>query len=139
MPQLETYLTFDGNCADAMRFYERVLGGKIEMLLTNAASPMAEHSTPANANRIMHARLAIGDRAIMASDSLVGTPSEGFHGFSLSLSFATAAEAPPVFDALAEGGKVIMPVQKTFWAEGFGMLYDKFGVRWMVNAGPIAP
>jgi PhnB protein len=139
MPILEPYLSFDGTCADAMRFYERVLGGKIEMMMTNADSPMAAQTAPASANRIMHARLAIGDRAILASDLPAGTPSEGFGGFSLSLTYPTAAEAQPVFDALAEGGKVTMPMQKTFWAEGFGMLHDKFGVRWMLNAGMQAP
>jgi len=132
MAQLDAYLFFDGTCADAMRFYERTLGGKLT-LLTHAQSPMAAQTPPESANRIMHARLDLGARQLMASDTMVGHPYEGMHGFSLSLIYPTAAEAKRVFDALADGGKVTMPLQKTFWAEGFGMLVDRFGTPWMVN------
>lgn len=135
MPQIDAYLTFDGNCAEAMRFYERTLGAKLEMMMTNAESPMRDQVPPGSADRIMHASLAIGDRKLMASDSMVGQPYEGMKGFSLSLSYPGVAEARPVFDALAAGGKVTMPLQKTFWAEGFGMLVDRFGTPWMFNAG----
>jgi uncharacterized glyoxalase superfamily protein PhnB len=85
MPQLDVYLTFNGNCADAMRFYERTLNGKLEMLMTHAESPMAAQAPPGSANRIMHARLVIDGRVLMASDSMVGQPYEGMKGFSLSL------------------------------------------------------
>lgn len=134
MPQLDTYLTFDGTCAEAMRFYERTLGGKLETLMTHAESPMADQTPPGSADRIMHARLVVGDRVIMASDAMIHGPYQGMHGFSLSLVYGTTAEARRVFDALAEGGRVNMPLQKTFWAEGFGMLVDRFGTPWMVNA-----
>lgn len=135
MPQLNTYLTFDGNCADAMRFYERTLGGKLESLTTHAESPMAAQTPPGSADRIMHARLVIDGHVLMASDSMAGQPTKGMHGFSLSLIYPTAAEAQPVFDALAEGGRVTMPLQKVFWSEAFGMLVDRFGTPWMVNGG----
>jgi PhnB protein len=135
MPQLDPYLTFDGTCAEAMRFYERTLGGKIEMMMTHGASPMAAQFSPAQADRIMHARLAIGERLLLASDAPAEKSSKGFSGFTLSLTYPTPAEAQPIFDALAEGGSVAMPLQKTFWAESFGMVQDRFGVHWMVNAG----
>jgi len=135
MPQLDAYLTFNGNCAEAMRFYERTLGGKIEIMMTNGESPMAAQTSPDGANRIMHARLALGDRILMASDSMAGQPYDGMTGFSLSLIFPTADEAKKTFDALADGGKVTMPLQKLFWADAFGMLIDRFGTPWMVNGG----
>ena len=135
MPQLDVYLIFNGNCADAMRFYERTLNGKLEMLMTHAESPMAAQAPPGSADRIMHAHLVIDDRVLMASDSMVGQPYEGMKGFSLSLIYPTVADAQRVFDALAKGGQVRMPLQKMFWAEAFGMLVDRFGTPWLINGG----
>lgn len=134
MLQLDNYLFFDGNCADAMRFYERTLGGKLQ-LMTHGDSPMAAQTPPGSANRIMHARLELDGRLLMASDSMVGQPYEGMKGFSLSLLYPTVAEALRIFAALADGGQVTMPIAKTFWAEAFGMLVDRFGTPWMVNGG----
>ena len=134
MLQLDTYLFFDGNCADAMRFYERTLGGKLQ-LMTHGESPMAAQTPPGSANRIMHARLELDGRLLMASDSMVGQPYEKMKGFSLSLIYPTVAEAQRMFAALAEGGQITMPIGKTFWAEAFGMLVDRFGTPWMVNGG----
>jgi len=134
MPVLDSYLFFDGNCAEAMRFYERTLGGKIEMSMTYAESPQPGQCPPDSKDRIMHTSMLIGDRRLMASD----TPqpqSAAMNGFALSLSYPTLAEAKKVFDALAEGGKTLMPFGKTFWAEGFGMVTDKFGTPWMVGGG----
>ncbi len=135
MPQLDAYLFFDGNCAEAMRFYERTLGGKIEMMMTHAESPMGAQASPGNANRIMHASILIDGRLLMASDSMADQPSEGMKGFSLSLLYPTVAEAQKIFDALAKDGQVRMPMEKTFWAESFGMLVDRFGTPWMIS-GP---
>jgi len=132
MPTLDAYLFFNGNCAEAMRFYERSLGGKLEMM-THAQSPIAGQTPPGSADRIMHARLALDDRSLMASDSMAGQTYGGMKGFSLSLIYPTTAEAKRIFDALAEGGQVTMPLQKTFWAEAFGMLTDRFGTPWMIN------
>ena len=134
MLQLDNYLFFDGNCADAMRFYERTLGGKLH-LMTHGESPMAAQTPPGSANRILHARLELDGRLLMASDSMVGQPYEGMKGFSLSLIYPTVAEAQRIFAALADGGQVTMPIAKTFWAEAFGMLVDRFGTPWMVNGG----
>jgi PhnB protein len=132
MQRLNTYLVFDGDCADAMRFYERTLGGKLDMM-THADSPIAAQTPPGSANRIMHARLSFDDATLMASDSMPGDPGGGKKGFSLALVYPTPAEAKRVFDALAQDGQVTMPLQKTFWAEAFGMLVDRFGTPWMIN------
>lgn len=133
MPNLETYLFFDGNCAEAMRFYQRVLGGKMEVMMKHSEAPAGGATDPAMADRIMHARLDIGGRKLMASDTMTVTPIGGAKGFSLSLSYPSEGEAKKVFDALAEGGRVTMPMQPTFWAKSFGMLVDRFGTAWMVN------
>ena len=133
MPRIDAYLVFDGTCAEAMRFYERTLGGTLETLMTDADPPIGAGP----ADRILYARLVIDGRALMASDAPVGQPYAGMHGFSLSIEYADVGEARRVFDALAEGGKVTMPMERVFWAEAFGMLVDRFGTRWMVNgAGP---
>ncbi len=134
MHQLNAYLFFDGNCAEAMRFYERTLHGKL-FLMTHAESPIAKDTPPGSADKIIHARLTFDGGTLMASDWMVGQPYPGKHGFSLSLMYPTAAEAKRMFQVLAEGGKITMPFEKTFWAEGFGMLIDKFGTGWMVNGG----
>ena len=139
MPQLDAYLMFDGNCAEAMRFYEKTLGAKVEMMMTHAQSPMAGQTPPGSDDLIMHARLNLDGRLLMASDWMPGQAYPGMHGFSLSLMYPTAAAGRPVFEALSAGGKVNMPYQKTFWAVGFGMLVDRFGTPWMVNGGPIQP
>jgi PhnB protein len=135
MPVLDSYLFFDGNCAEAMRFYERTLGGKLDMAMTYGESPDPEHCPAGSKDRIMHAHMTVDGRALMASDIPAGQPSPGMNGFALSLSYPTADEARRVFDALAAGGKVQMPMSKTFWADAFGMLVDRFGAPWMVNGG----
>lgn len=135
MDQLEAYLFFDGNCAEAMRFYEKSLGGKMEAMLTYADSPDHSHAPPGSDGRIMHACLQFDDRRLMASDSMPGQPYKGMSGFSLSLVYPTVAEAKRVFEALGKDGKVFMPMDKTFWVESFGMLTDRYGTPWMVSGG----
>jgi PhnB protein len=135
MPVLDSYLFFDGTCAQAMRFYERTLGGKVEMMMTYAESPEPEKCPAGSENRIMHASLTIDGRRLMASDSPPGQPNSGMNGFALSLNYPKADEAKRIFEALADGGKVIMPIGKTFWAEAFGMVNDRFGTPWMVGGG----
>jgi len=135
MANLDPYLFFDGTCAEAMRFYQRTLGGKLDMM-TPADSPMAAETPPGSADKTLHARLAFEDRSLMASDWMgEGPPYEGMKGFALALAYPAVDEAQRVFDALAEGGKVNMPMQKTFWVESFGMLVDRFGTPWMVSGG----
>ena len=136
MTSLTPYLSFDGNCAEAMRYYERVLNGKLEALLTNAQTPVAEHVPPGNEDRIMHAYLKFDGAELMAGDALAGTYSP-MKGVSLALTYDTAEQARRVFDAFSEGGKVTMPFEKSFWAEGFGMVTDRYGTPWIVNGGMI--
>ena len=135
MSQLDAYLTFDGNCAEAMRFYERVLGGKIEMMMKMSESPMKDQCGPGSGDRIMHSSLKVDGRLLMGSDAMGGQPYTPKAGFALSLVYPTVAAARAVFDRLAEGGKVDMPMDKTFWVEAFGMVTDRFGTPWMVNGG----
>jgi PhnB protein len=137
MPTIETYLIFDGNCAEAMRFYEKLLGGKIETMMTNAESPIADQMPPGTANdRILHARLILEDgRALMASDGMASEKYDGMKNFSLSIHYPSLDDGQRVFDALAEGGKITMPLGQTFWSERFGMLVDRFGTPWFVSAG----
>ena len=130
--QLNPYLTFNGQCEAAFRLYERILGGKIAMMLTYGESPAAEHTSPEWRGKIMHARLMLGDKALMASDAPRGRfePPKGFH---VNIGVDEPAEAERIFHALAENGTVTMPLQETFWATRFGMLVDQFGIPWMIN------
>jgi PhnB protein len=130
--QLNPYLNFNGNCATAFKFYEKCLGGKIAMMMTFAESPMAEQVPAAHRDKVMHARMTIGDQVLMGSDA----PPDRFEpmkGFSVSLGVDNAAAAEKIFNALAANGTVQMPIQKTFWAERFGALVDQFGTPWMIN------
>jgi PhnB protein len=140
MPQQFTaYLSFDGTCAEAMRFYEKVLNGKLEALITNGQTPTAGELPPGTDERIMHAYLVFEGGVLMAGDSVVGWPYDGMKGFHLTISYDDTAAAKQVFETLAEGGKVSMPWEKTFWAEGFGMLVDRFGTPWIVNGKSLNP
>jgi PhnB protein len=139
MPHPIAYLAFDGNCAEAMRFYERALGGKLEILMSGADSPMAAQIPKEHAHRILHARLALpGGGILFAGDAPAHVPYEGIKGVSLTLNYDTVAEALRVFDALAAGGQVTMPMQPAFWAKAWGMLVDRFGAPWIVN-GELLP
>jgi PhnB protein len=130
--QLNPYLNFNGKCAEAFKFYEKTLGGKIEMLMTFAESPMADQVPAAHRDKVMHARMSIGSHVLMGSDA----PPDRFSpmkGFCVSLSVDSAADAEKIFKTLAEKGSVQMPIQQTFWAERFGSLVDQFGTPWMIN------
>jgi PhnB protein len=135
MSPIHAYLAFDGNAAEAMRFYEKTLGGTIQMMMTMGEAPGAEQFPLGAEKRIMHAALAYGDGMLMASDTMPGQPYEGMKGFGVALTIETVAEAKRVFDAFADGGKVTMPFDKTFWVEGFGMVTDRFGTPWLINGG----
>jgi PhnB protein len=139
--QVQTYLFFDGRCDEAIEFYKRVLGAKVTMLMrfkeapdcgpdSGAESDKCGPATP-DPNKVMHSAIQIGETTIMASDGhCLGKPS--FQGFSLSVDAPNDAEAKRIFNALADGGQVQMPLGKTFFASSFGMCADKFGVGWMV-------
>ena len=130
--QVNAYLTFNGRCEEAIRFYEKALGGKIVAMLTHKGTPAEEHVPAEWRDKILHARLDIGDTMLMASDSPPGHY-EKPAGFSVSLQVKTPEEADRVFNALAEKGEIRMPIEKTFWSPRFGMLVDRFGIPWMVN------
>ena len=130
--QLNPYLLFNGNCADAFKFYEQTLGGKIESLFPYSGSPAAEHAPPEWGDKVMHATIAIGDQKLMGSDPPPGRYEQP-KGISVSISLKDPSEGERIFKALAEGGTTLMPFAKTFWASGFGMCTDRFGIQWMVN------
>ncbi|MBV7482692.1 VOC family protein [Bordetella sp. BOR01] len=138
MPQLCAYLTFDGNCADAMRFYEHTLSGRIEAMLTYGQAPDGTDIPAGAQDRIMHARLSLDGQTLMASDAAGNQPYQGQQGVSLVLAFPTVSDATRIFNNLAEGGTVTMPLQKTFWAEAFGALTDRYGTSWLINGGQMA-
>jgi PhnB protein len=135
MMQVEPYLFFDGRCEEAIEFYRRTLGAEVAMLLRWKDCPEQPKNKdmmpPGSENKVMHAKLRIGQAAVMASDGrCTGKPS--FQGFALSLETANEPEADRVFNALADGGQIQMPMAKTFFARRFGMVADRFGVSWMV-------
>lgn len=132
---VQPYLFFNGNCEQALEFYKKALGAVVEFSMRYKESPEKPPPgmvPPGFENKIMHASFNVGESLIMASDDCTGESSR-FQGFSLALSVATEAEADRAFKALAEGGKVKMPLTKTFWSPKFGMLTDKFGIGWMVS------
>jgi PhnB protein len=135
--QLNPYLTFNGQCEAAFKFYERCLGGKIVGMWTHAGTP-AENQVPREwRNKILHATLNVGDDVLQGAD----VPPKHYQkpqGLSIKLDLQDIAEAERIFHALAENGTVTMPLQETFWAARFGMLIDQFGVPWMINCGKAA-
>ena len=129
---LNPYLFFNGTCEAAFKVYEQILGGKIEVMLPHAGTPAEGHVPPEWGKKIMHARMRVGDNVLMGSDA----PPVHFQppqGFSVSLQVKNPADAERIFHGLAEGGKINMPLQQTFWAVRFGMLVDRFGIPWMIN------
>ena len=129
---LTPYLSFDGTCGEAFAHYARALGGTIVFSQTFKESPMAADVPAEWGDKIMHTTLKVGGFTLMGADappSHFATP----QGFSLSIGTETPEEAERLFNAMAEGGNVTMPFQKTFWSSGFGMVVDRFGIPWMVN------
>jgi PhnB protein len=125
-------LTFNGQCEAAFKFYEKVLGGKIEGMWTYGGSPMADKTPPDWRDKIMHTSLTVGGNVLMGSDAPPDRY-EPMKGITVSLGIDDPAEAERIFGALAEGGTVQMPIQQTFWAARFGMLTDRFATPWMIN------
>ena len=129
--KINPYLNFNGQCAEAFEFYQRVLGGNIMSSMTWGEMPDAE--IPAEQqNRIMHISLQMGDAWLMGADS----PPDSYEkpqGINVALHYEEASEGERIFNSLAEGGNVVMPFQKTFWAAGFGMCVDRYGIPWLVN------
>lgn len=134
--QFIPYLNFNGNCAEAFAFYARLFGGTIVHQSSFGETPGFEQMPEAARHLVMHAHLQIGDQALMASDATDQCGGGGYtpaQGLWISISVDDTTEGRRVFTALAEGGKVAMPFDKTFWSPGFGMVTDRFGTPWMVN------
>jgi PhnB protein len=129
---LNPYLFYNGNCEAAFKFYEKVLGGKIEFMMRADEAPADMKPEPGFEKKIMHARMTIGSQILMASDAPPGH-FRAPQGFAVSLTVTDLAEAEKTYKALAEGGAETMPFSKTFFSKGFGMCVDQFGTPWMVN------
>ncbi len=129
---LQPYLFYAGRCDEAIAFYEKALGAKATFLARYKDAPEKMPGPDGWHEKVMHANVSIGSSQFMMSDGM-GPEVEPFKGFGLSLEVQTPAEGEQRLNALAEGGKVVMPFQKTFWSEGFGMVNDRFGVLWMLG------
>ena len=131
--QPSTHLHFNGNCREAFDFYVETFGGRIVFAMTYGESPAAAGcSPPQSRDQIAHARIDFGGQFLLGCD----TPAQHYHapeGFNVMAAIEQPAEAERIFATLADGGKVTMPVQETFWAHRFGMVTDRFGTPWMVN------
>ena len=136
--QIQPYLFFEGRTEEALEFYQSKLNAKVEFLMRYKDNPDPKYNPPNSGEKVMHSCFRIGDTQVMASDgNCTGKPS--FQGFSLTFNAADEADAKRRFSALAEGGQVNLPLSETFFAKSFGMVADRFGVNWMVMAGPKNP
>jgi len=134
--QLNPYLNFDGNGAEAVAFYAAAIGAQIEMSMTFGEMPeQPEWVTDDVKDRLAHATLKVGDSLLMVSDTAGQEPFTGHSGVTLHLGVDTQEEGARFFEALSKGGEVLMPFEPTFWSKGFGMVKDKFGVSWMIDLG----
>jgi PhnB protein len=129
---VEPYLFFEGRCEEAVEFYTKAVGAEVVMMMRFKDSPEPEACAGVPPEKIMHVTLRIGGNSVMASDGRCDSPMK-FQGFALSLGVKSDAEADRYFNALIQGGQVIMPLTKTFWSPRFGMVTDKFGIMWMIN------
>jgi PhnB protein len=130
--QMNPYLSFNGDCETAFRHYAQCLGGRLGELFRYGGSPMADQAPTGWDDKIMHGSVAIGGQVLMGAD-VAPDQYEAPKGFSLSLQIKDTADAERVFCELSNGGQVLMPLERTFWADRFGMLVDRFGVPWMIN------
>jgi PhnB protein len=128
--QMSPYLSFNGDCEAAFTFYEQNLGAQLGAIFRYGGSPMAGDVPEDWSEKVMHGSLTLGGQVLMGGDvALYEAPK----GFSLSLHIKSTAEAERIFARLADGGEVLVPLAKTFWAERFGMVADRFGIPWMIN------
>lgn len=129
---VKPYISFKGNCAEAIEFYKQRLGAEVLFIQRYGESPMAGRGPD---DMIMHCSLKVGDSVIMACDNVFEDKNPTTVGNNITLSIGTSdiAEADRAFDQMSDGATIIMPMQETFWAERFGMLTDRFGINWMFN------
>ena len=136
--KLNTYLNYGGNCGEAFRFYEKELGGKINMFMTHAQSPL-QNVAPELKDTVLYASITIGDTVLMASDVASGR-FQPMRSAYPCLSVDSDAEADRIYRLLIEGGEIFMPIQETFFATRFGQLRDRFGTSWMIiHEKPMGP
>lgn len=131
MKELVTYLTFEGKTREAMTFYKQCFGGDLQIMTFGEAQ--VPNLPKGHENGVMHARLAKGPVSLMASDTLPGMPFTQGNNFSITIIPESRREAEQLFKSLGDRGQVTMPLEKTFWAELFGMVTDRYGVNWMVT------
>jgi len=136
--KIQSYLMFNGRTEEALKFYEKALGAKIEMMMRFKDAPPEAQPSPAMGEKVMHSSFVIGDTQLMATDGACGGKS-AFAGISLVFNATDDADAKRRFEALADGGKVEVPLGPAFFASSFGVTADRFGVSWMVMAGPANP
>jgi PhnB protein len=129
---VQAYLFFNGRCEEALEFYRSALGAQVEMFSRFKDAPEPGMAQPGMENKVMHASFRVGETLVMASDGRGGGQLR-FEGFSLAITVPDKEKADKTFNALADGGKITMPLEKTFWAPKFGMVEDRFGVGWMVS------
>jgi PhnB protein len=130
--QMNTYLSFKGQCEAAFKFYERCLGGQLGSIFRYAGTPLAGQVPADWQDKIMHGSITVGGQVLMGGD-VAPEKYEAPRGFSISLQIESTADAERIFPQLADGGQVVMPLEKTFWAERFGMVVDRFGIPWLIN------
>jgi PhnB protein len=135
--KMHTYVNFAGRCAEAFRFYERHLGGRIGMMMTHEQAPDQSQIKPEWKDAVLHARISIGGTELMGADIPNAQPMRSAY---LSLSVDSDAEAERIFSALADGGEVFMAMEGMFFATRFGQLRDRFGINWMIlHERPMRP
>jgi PhnB protein len=132
MMKMNPYLTFDGQCEEAFKFYADVLDGKIDAIMPFKGTPAEEHMPPESRDKVMHASLTFEGGVLMGTDAPPAYR-KPMQGMSVSLQLTDPQEAERLFTALAEGGTVTMPMEETFWALRFGAVTDRFGTPWMIN------
>jgi len=130
--QVNPYLSFKGDCEDAFRFYERCLGATVGTLYRYGGTPLADSVPPDWQDKIMHGSVTFGDQMLMAGD-VAPDRYEAPKGFSFSIHLTSVDEAERIFGELAENGRILMALEKTFWAARFGMVVDRFAIQWMIN------
>ena len=127
--KLNTYVNFDGKCADACDYYQQHLGGQVGMMITHGQAPMPSQLGEDWKDAVLHARIAIGDNELFAADIPAAEPMRSAY---LTLRVDSDAEAERIYAALSDGGRVLMKMEDTFFASRFGQVQDRFGINWMI-------
>ncbi len=138
MVQVNPYLSFKGECEAAFKLYEQCLGAQVGMIFRYAGTPMADQVPADWQDKVMHGTLTFGDQVLMGGDVAPDRYEEP-KGFSLSVHLDNPTEADRIFFELSRDGRILMPFEKTFWAERFGMVVDRFGIPWLINCEVPAP